>query len=68
MGIYQASKYCKNCQRKTLHEHRSFDSKWGCLLSLLTCGLFLPIWILMSIAGSLHAYRCQTCGRKRIWG
>ena len=37
---------------------------WGCLLTILTVGLWIPIWILMSIFGTASGYRCQMCGKK----
>jgi len=37
----------------------------GLLLTLLTAGLFLPIWLLIDVLGVLRPYKCQTCGRSK---
>jgi hypothetical protein len=36
----------------------------GCFLTILTGGLFLPVWILIDLCNLLTRYRCQTCGSK----
>lgn len=61
--IQQKSKHCRQCQRKTLHARERFSDGWGVLLTILTAGLFLPIWLLIGVANSLTRYRCQTCGQ-----
>ena len=60
----QGAKFCKICQRATLHEQPSMSTGWGCLLTILTSGLFLLVWIPMAILDSLKKWRCQTCGAK----
>jgi hypothetical protein len=54
-------KHCGRCRKVTMHES-GFALGAGAL-TFLTCGLFLPFWILGQLWGS-H-YRCQTCGTKR---
>jgi hypothetical protein len=56
-------KYCQLCGRPTLHGREFFSDGWGCLLTILTVGLFLPIWILLAVCQRiLHKWRCTTCG------
>jgi hypothetical protein len=31
--------------------------------TLLTAGLFLPVWLLADMAGALRPWRCQVCGQ-----
>ncbi len=57
----QSSKMCEQCSRMTLHE--SNVSQAGCILTVLTCGLGLPIWILMALFQA--NWICQTCGMRR---
>ncbi|MDZ4685762.1 MAG: hypothetical protein SH850_11905 [Planctomycetaceae bacterium] len=57
----QKSLHCPYCGRDTLHESMLWHS--GGILTLLTCGLFLPFWIIAHFF-SAH-YRCQTCGKTR---
>ena len=64
MATDQKSKYCRNCKQKTLHARQRVSEMWGCLLTIFTLGLWIPIWILMSIFGSFSSYRCQVCGKK----
>jgi len=68
MAIQQVSRWCRQCDRHTLHERRTFDFAWGCLLTVVTCGFFGPIWlsiVLWEIVA--RGYRCQVCGTGRYW-
>ena len=64
MAIDQDSRWCEDCQRNTLHHRHRTSEMWGLALTILTAGLYFPIWILTSIAGATAGYRCQVCGRK----
>lgn len=62
----QKSRYCKECQRKTLHQkYQWVNDGMGCLLTLLSAGLFLLLWFPCLILQIFFAsWRCQVCGRK----
>jgi len=74
--IRQKSKYCPTCKRTTLHMSAHEPPKAGCLghavMTVITCGLWLPIAVLCMGLASVGrplsslaaAYRCQVCGRK----
>jgi hypothetical protein len=64
MAVDQKQKFCPDCERKTLHQRQRLSEAVGCFLTLLTAGLFLPIWILMSLVGTAQGYYCQVCGRR----
>jgi hypothetical protein len=60
----EAQGYCQKCKAYRLHARERFGDGWGLLLSLLTCGLFLPLWLLLVfIQHFTDPYRCQTCGQ-----
>ena len=61
----QARRFCRECGANTLHSKEHFSDGWGCLLSILTGGLFLPLWFIVGIFDSLKPYRCQNCGRAK---
>lgn len=65
MATLQSRKYCRTCGQKTLHQKQYFDSALGCLLTILTGGLFLLIWLPMGVVENVRGWRCQTCGTKR---
>lgn len=67
MGMIQASRKCRNCGRRTLHARRSFGLGWGLLLSILTAGLFIPVWFCIKISEALFvSWKCQQCGGARM--
>ena len=58
-------RFCKCCGEYRLAvRERGISDGMGCLLTLLTCGLFLPLWFLMIIIDSLGSCRCPICGAK----
>lgn len=63
MAIRQATRFCSTCGKRTLHQKETFSNTWGCLLTILTGGAFLVIWILADLLGAFKPYRCQTCGQ-----
>lgn len=54
----QKSKFCSQCEKQTLWARPESNFFLHMLLTLVSCGLWLPIWILVSTGG----WRCQTCG------
>lgn len=58
------SRHCSTCNNKTRHEKpaKSISFVAGALLTLLTAGLFLVIWIPVSLAHDLQPYHCVFCG------
>lgn len=67
MALAQAQRFCKLCRRHTLHGRAVLGVGMGCILSVLTAGLFIPVWMVISVlGGSFGTWRCQTCGKGRM--
>lgn len=49
-----------------MHLRDSFSGGIGCLLTVITAGLFLPVWILILILEAFKPWLCQNCGHKRM--
>lgn len=62
MSIDRKSYYCHECQSKKMHERQRFSGGWGCLLTILTGGLFIPIWLLLNFLELFSPFRCIDCG------
>jgi hypothetical protein len=62
MSLRERPLYCRPCRRFTFHSKGTLGLVWGALLTLLTAGTFLPVWLLLALWG---AYRCQRCGQAR---
>ena len=54
----QKSKFCSQCQKQTLWARPETNFLLHMLLTLISCGMWLPIWILLCTG----CWRCQTCG------
>lgn len=67
MAQIQAQRHCKLCGRKTLHARPTFGNGFGCLLSIVTLGLFIPVWLLIGVGEAFFCkWRCQACGQARV--
>jgi DNA-directed RNA polymerase subunit RPC12/RpoP len=63
----QVSRHCSECGRKTLHVKEQLSNGMGCLLTVITVGLFLPFWLAYSmLVLPFRPYRCQVCGKGRL--
>lgn len=63
----QVSRHCKQCGHKTLHEKQSMSTGMGLLLTIITAGLFLLLWIpYLMFWLPFRPFRCQTCGGGRL--
>jgi hypothetical protein len=58
--------FCKACNRQTLHvcQETNCNHILHLLLSIVTCGLWLPIWLLAAISSSKYTPICTACGSK----
>ena len=65
MATIQLSRNCSNCGKRTLHSKEKFSTLWGIVLSALTMGLFLLVWVPAIIVNAFKPYRCQQCGKSR---
>ena len=70
MGELRRRIYCRECERKTPHT-RPTPSGWGHgIMTLLTGGLWLPIWMAAAVSARASAWECRGCGATRtdFWG
>jgi hypothetical protein len=62
----QASLYCAQCGKLTLHRQESPNHVLHLLLTILLCGLWAFVWLILAAQGGTGAWRCQTCGNAFI--
>ncbi len=53
--------YCPQCRSQTVHEAKDVSHVLHLILSVLTGGLWLPIWLWYGLGGS-RVYHCRQCG------
>jgi hypothetical protein len=55
--------YCERCQNYVLGERVSgMSDGMGCLLIVLTAGLFIPVFLFARIIGEFRQFLCPHCG------
>ena len=61
----QKQAWCKLCKRHTLHfqEVEKINHVLHALLCLFLCGLWWPIWLLLTLCRTRYPFRCSRCGQ-----
>ena len=60
MGFQETRGFCTNCNKYVLVRGATPNHILHLLLTLVTCGLWLIVWVLLSIAPVV--WRCSQCG------
>ena len=67
MAHTQSRRYCRECGQKTLHVKEQMSTGMGLLLTIITAGTFLVLWIpYMMLVLPFRPFRCQACGQGRL--
>jgi hypothetical protein len=57
--------HCKQCDKSTIHLAEKPNHILHLLLSVVTAGVWLPIWLLIAFKGRLNNIgECTVCGRE----
>jgi hypothetical protein len=57
-------RYCRTCRQKRLFvKQQSISLGMGCLLTVLTGGAFIIIWLLIGFLDMFKPFRCRVCGQ-----
>ncbi len=60
MANQETGGYCKHCDKKVMLQRSGTNHILHVILSVLTAGIWIPIWILTSI--KVGGWRCKECG------
>lgn len=64
MGMQFKGGFCKNCGQSRKVERRTANHVLHLILTILTAGFWLIVWILVAIR--IGGWRCSACGSKRV--
>lgn len=57
-------RYCQGCRRDRPFEREGISHLFHLIVSVVTAGLWLPIWLALFLYHSAFTrYRCRDCGR-----
>jgi hypothetical protein len=55
--------YCTKCKARTPHEsYYLIGMGWGCFMTVITFGMFIPLWLFYAHMEDSWPSRCQICG------
>ena len=63
MDYIKKRAWCPQCQTNVIAERPTgMSDGMGCVLTILTCGLFLPLFVLLRAINAMAGYKCNRCG------
>lgn len=62
MAFQESTGYCKMCNKQVMIRRKGTSHVLHFLLSCVTCGFWIPVWLLASVR--FGGWRCTQCGRK----
>ena len=62
MAYQEATGWCKTCGRQVMIRRKGTNHILHLLLTIFTAGLWIIVWILVSI--KIGGWRCTSCGRR----
>lgn len=62
MSTITTRRNCRTCGQKRLFAKEKQSNVLHLLLTVLTCGLWLPVWLLVAVLVAFRPYRCTVCG------
>ena len=62
MAIKQYSAFCPTCGRQSLFQRPGINHVLHLILSLVTVGLWVIVWLILVATNSAKKPRCATCG------
>lgn len=64
MATDQRMDQCKKCAKITMHVRKGTSHVLHLLLSLITFGVWLPVWIILALNSSTTG-QCTECGHRK---
>lgn len=66
MGVKKAQRYCEDEAKFVLAEKPTPNHILHLLLSIVTVGIWVPVWIILQLVSEFSAWRCPSCGGPTI--
>lgn len=64
MGIHKTRRYCPEDDRMVLAEKQTPNHLLHLVLSIVTAGIWIIVWVVLAIGSDFGAYKCPHCGAK----
>ena len=58
-------KFCKTCGKNVKREAKGTSHILHLILSIFSCGIWMPIWILCAMSAT---WTCSECGSRKLSG
>ena len=66
MSTLQITAECSYCRMKRLFSKAGPSHILHLILSLVTVGVWLPVWLICVVMNAFQPYRCTVCGKAKL--
>lgn len=63
--IHEIHQYCPTCQTVSSFHKTGMNHAAHLAASVLLCGFWIPVWIILAVDHSVKPYRCSLCDTAR---
>ena len=63
MGQTNTGRYCSHCEKDVMAIKSTPNHILHLLLSLVTLGFWVPVWIVITFIAGVGVFRCTKCGK-----
>ena len=68
MGTVQSTGFCETCGKQTMFVKQKLNNVLHLILSVLTAGIWLIVWLVLGMINSGKKPRCTSCGMPKSSG
>lgn len=64
MSLKTKGAFCAHCQKQVMAQGSKPNHILHVILSIVTLGAWLPVWLIVTLAKTGTGYRCTQCGSR----
>lgn len=68
MNIDFSRKFCPDCHTYVRAEKRKASNIFHLIMTIITCGAWVFVWLFSAFSLSLNSWQCPMCGSKSLKG
>lgn len=67
MSVHTIRRTCSTCGQKRPFQKQGVNHVLHLILTIITVGVWVVVWILLALMNGFTPYRCSVCGKAAVW-
>ena len=67
MGVRVVRRFCPDCGQQRPFEKQSLNHVLHLILSVITVGGWIIVWLILAVLNAFKPMRCRECGKGKIF-